>query len=177
MLIGLHGRKGTGKSTAARYLCEQYGFIEFSFAKSLKRACIELFGTTEEQMFGAEKELEDPFWKCTPREMMQMVGTAVRSLPIRNIFIRNVQKQIASHPNSRIVVSDIRYDDEAKALLEMGACIWKIERTTSFIDHHESEQQRVDCIEETIPNNKTLKQFYEQIDLIIAYKEKRCHPE
>ena len=36
MLIGLVGKKKSGKTTAANYLIEQHDFISFAFASPLK---------------------------------------------------------------------------------------------------------------------------------------------
>lgn len=42
MIIGLTGRKRSGKSTAARYLVENHGFTELSFAARLKKMAVDV---------------------------------------------------------------------------------------------------------------------------------------
>lgn len=42
MIIGLTGRKRSGKSTAARYLVENHGFTELSFAAPLKKMALDI---------------------------------------------------------------------------------------------------------------------------------------
>ena len=36
MIIGLAGKKGSGKDTIAEYLCAQYGFINYGFGDPIK---------------------------------------------------------------------------------------------------------------------------------------------
>ena len=61
-LIGLAGRAGSGKSTAAAWLVRERGAVEVSLAAPLKRLAMEVFGFSEEQCFGtqADKEAKDP---------------------------------------------------------------------------------------------------------------------
>ena len=58
MIIGLSGKKGSGKSTVAEYLRKRYDFEELAFATALKRACIEIFGLSEHQVFGTQEDKE-----------------------------------------------------------------------------------------------------------------------
>src|SRR5258708_6546586 len=89
-LIALVGFKGSGKDTAGRFLVENYGFRNFSFAESLKDALASIFcwdralieGDTGESR--AWRETVDSWWSeklgipnFTPRLAMQLVGTDV----------------------------------------------------------------------------------------------------
>ena len=47
----------------------------FNFADPLKNAIGEIFGFSYEQLHGKEKEIVDPFWGVTPRELFQKIGT------------------------------------------------------------------------------------------------------
>lgn len=75
ILIGLVAPKRSGKDTAANYLCSSYGFKKYNFADPLKRGIGEIFGLTYNQLDGDEKEIIDPFWGVTPRELLQKIGT------------------------------------------------------------------------------------------------------
>lgn len=176
IIIGLNGLKGTGKSTVAEYLKKNYNFEEYAFADSLKRACIEIFGLEEKQVFGSQidKEAIDSFWGTSPRIMLQQVGTAIRNLnnPLNNIWIRNLQRKIKirieNNSNVYIVVSDIRYKDEAKLIKDMGGIIINIKRHTNYIDHHESEQQIINA-DFIISNDDTKKNLFSCIDDILRF--------
>lgn len=75
ILIGLVAPKQSGKDTAANYLCTAYGFSKYNFADPLKNAIGNIFGFSYEQLHGKEKEIVDPFWGVTPRELFQKIGT------------------------------------------------------------------------------------------------------
>jgi hypothetical protein len=75
ILIGLVAPKRSGKDTAANYLCSSYGFKKYNFADPLKKGIGEIFGFSYEQLEGKNKEIIDPFWGVTPRELFQKIGT------------------------------------------------------------------------------------------------------
>jgi hypothetical protein len=63
-IIGIAGRAGVGKSTVAEMLVRKFDFAAVSLADPLKRVAKELWGFTEEQLWGpSEKRNEpDPRW-------------------------------------------------------------------------------------------------------------------
>src|SRR5579863_3132559 len=54
VIIGITGRKRSGKDTVGNYLVEHYGFVKVSFADTLKEACKIIFGFSDEQVYGDE---------------------------------------------------------------------------------------------------------------------------
>jgi len=90
-LIGLVGRKRSGKDSVADYLISNNQFKKYSFADPLKRALIEIFGFTENQMWGSEKDKEtiDPRWNISPRKAMQIVGTELFQYAIHTHLTEN----------------------------------------------------------------------------------------
>jgi hypothetical protein len=76
-LIGLVAPKQSGKDTIGDYLCGKYSFKKYNFADPLKEGVRKIFGFTEEQLYGNEKEIIDPFWGVSPREVLQKMGTEV----------------------------------------------------------------------------------------------------
>ena len=63
-IIGIAGKAGAGKDTVANILVEKFGYAKVSFADPLKRVALDLWGFTEEQLWGpSEKRNEpDPRW-------------------------------------------------------------------------------------------------------------------
>lgn len=68
--ISITGVKGSGKSTAARYLVQKYGYVESSFAAPLKRAAQLAFPLVPEENFWGPSELRE-----LPVEAYPMAGT------------------------------------------------------------------------------------------------------
>lgn len=52
-VIGFCGFKGSGKDTSADYLCSRYDYQKTLLAYPLKKACQQIFGFTDEAVFGA----------------------------------------------------------------------------------------------------------------------------
>src|ERR1700733_9341253 len=75
ILIGITGRKRSGKDTIGDYLVNNYGFIRVAFADTLKKALKEIFEFSDEQLYGDEKETVDDYWGHSPRDLLQKIGT------------------------------------------------------------------------------------------------------
>lgn len=77
ILIGLVAPKQSGKDTAADYLCQKYHFKKYNFADPLKEGIGKMFGFSHDQLYGKDKEIIDPFWGVSPREVLQKMGTEI----------------------------------------------------------------------------------------------------
>ena len=88
MLIGITGKRGHGKTTAANVLIRDFGFIEYSFAKPLKEICKIMFRLTDEQVYGDYKIKEkiDERIGRSPREILQLIGTEFGRERLHDIF-------------------------------------------------------------------------------------------
>jgi hypothetical protein len=75
MIVGILGKKRSGKDTTGDYLVANKNFVKYSFANPIKRGAMELFGFTEDQVFGDAKDEIDPTWGITPRLVLQIMGT------------------------------------------------------------------------------------------------------
>ncbi len=154
IIIGLCGAAGSGKSEAAKYLVEHHGFTELAFATPLKKACAALFDLDISKFNDPEqKQVMDPRWKVTPRIIMQAVGSMIRdhmpdAIPHLNLtedkrffaHLFEIYMQDASE-DARIVVSDVRFEDEAQAILNVGGQLYCVDNPSiDSTDTHESEQ-------------------------------------
>jgi hypothetical protein len=130
LLIGLSDKAGSGKSTVADYLTGAHGYQQFAFADVLKEVVQTAFHFSDEQMRGG-KEFIDPRFEKSPRWCLQYFGTAFRAV-WPEIWIWNLRSKIldflalnGQHP---IVITDVRFRDEAEALKRLGAVLVRIER-------------------------------------------------
>jgi hypothetical protein len=158
-LLGLYGQKQQGKSTIAQFLVERHQYQEFSFAGVLKKGVAHLFSLSWSQMEDARlKETLDLRWGVTPRYLLQRVGTELfrqqitRYLPHIRLqkvfwidhFLHWHQKLMETQPHCRMVVSDVRFQDEIEIIQDCGGDIWCVQRqmvpSTSSVDVHVSEQ-------------------------------------
>lgn len=145
-IIGLTGKAGAGKDTVADYLCERHGFVRYAMASPLKRMlrCIGVDADTRET-----KELPHPVFGVSPRRFAQTLGTEWGRQMIRDdiwllcadIFIQaQIDREPFIKPLDGIVITDIRFDNEAKWLLSRGGLLWEIRRGEApKVEAHVSE--------------------------------------
>lgn len=60
MIVGLSGQAGSGKDTVADFLVEHHGFVKIALADPIKRAAMEWWDFTEEQLWGPSSERNKP---------------------------------------------------------------------------------------------------------------------
>ena len=138
-IIGLGHKKGSGKDATADIL-EQVAMskgqkvIRLAFADTLKAVVGILFGLSSEQLTTQEgKATVDPFWGVTPRQMLQWVGTdCCRNVLHPKIWItillRNLQQSIELDQDTLVLITDVRFPDEADAIRDWGGTLWRIDR-------------------------------------------------
>jgi hypothetical protein len=136
MIIGLNGIAGAGKDSVADGLIqwslqgnrELYPMRKESFAGGLKRACIELFGFADNAYEDRTiKEGIDPVWGFSPRWAAQYVGTdLLREHIADDFFIRSMISR-CNKAAQHVVVSDVRFDNEAEWILSVGGIVLTID--------------------------------------------------
>ena len=178
MLIGIIGKKRSGKDTSGDYLVKNRNFTKYSFANPLKRGAMEMFGFTEDQVFGDAKDIIDPVWGVTPRLVLQVLGTELfqfdlqRHIPEfktigRGFWVKRFKQWYANNKNLDVVICDVRFQHEADSILEMGGQVWKVQRPgLVFEDEHASEMEmdKIQGVTHIIQNDGTLDDLYNKID-------------
>lgn len=138
-VIGITGKAGHGKDTVGGILCNDHGFWSMHYSEPIKRACAELFDVPLERFYDPEaKEVADPGWNdWSPRKMMQWLGTdAVRRDVDADFFVKHMRRRIAARPGQDIVVTDVRFDNEARMLRDaFGAEIWLVDASKRLADN------------------------------------------
>lgn len=166
VLIGLVGRKQSGKDTFADYLVSQYGFTKQAFAGPVKEVCRAMFLLTPEQLEDPQqKETVDGRWGLTPRQMMQKVGTdMVRRVWDEDFWLKNMDLRLCG---GDVVVSDVRFPNEAQYIRDRGGVLVRIAHNGGALeDPHTSETSQESIREDVcVVNEKNgLTAFYETIE-------------
>ena len=164
MIIGLTGKAGSGKDTAAAKFVES-GFEHYWFSKPMKDACKVIFGWTDEHVYGKLKEIVDPRFGVSPRMALQTLGTEWGRDCINKDLWVNIAKMKMENTES-IVISDCRFDNEATIIRSMGGIIVNVVRgDVEEVNTHTSETGiNPALINITIENNGTIKQLHEKIE-------------
>ena len=190
MIIGLSGKKFSGKDTCADFLVKEYNFEKIAFAFFLKEALKVLFAWDDHVFEPTEKEKKDKYWDICPREICQLLGTNFlrdtlsnkishefrlyngeihySSFHIKrlNILVNELIKK-----KKNVVFTDIRFEDEFNYVKALGGKIIKIERDSvndNEYSEHISEQtiDKLNNFDYILKNNNTKESFYNEINEI-----------
>lgn len=171
MIIGLTGKARSGKDTAAEYLA-QYGFEHYWFSKPMKDACASIFGWGDEHLYGDLKEVTDIRFGCSPRQALQTLGTEWGRDCIGEDLWIDIAKQKMLNAES-IVISDVRFDNEARAIRDMGGVVVEIIRDDAqSVNAHSSEQGiEKELISMTLENNSSKRDFLNIVHYVFIEKD------
>jgi len=207
MIIGFIGLIGSGKDTAADYLVNFHEFRKESFAGTLKDATAAVFGWDRTLLEGRTKqsrdwrEKVDMWWSerlgmpnLTPRWILQYWGTEVCRLGFHDdIWIASLENKMRQ-TNDNIVISDVRFPNEIKAIHNVGGIVVRVTRgedpywfndAIKMNSGDEQAKQRIQeqgihssetswigsKVDHVISNNGTVDALYQQIQELIKSPE------
>lgn len=175
-IIGLCGKKFSGKDTVANYLSKK-GYYKYALADPLKQICKIIFDFNDDQLYGNLKEKTDHKWKITPRQVFKYIGTEIFRDNINKIldnsnsdfWINILINKIRNSNREKIVISDIRFQNEIDIIQKEFNCIFiNINRTNNNLidDLHISENSidNLEGIDHIIDNNSSYNDLYDKIE-------------
>ena len=147
-LIGIAGKKRSGKNTAADILTQFGGYSQFSFANPLKAMLETLLhqlnidpDTRYKMLHGDLKEMPCPqLCGKSTRHALQTLGTEWgRDCIDRDFWVTACIQRAKLVPKA--VITDVRFYNEAQGIREAGGIIIMLERNESLKqqDDHPSE--------------------------------------
>lgn len=182
-VIGVIGKMGSGKSTVAHILLEKHNFVSIAVADPLKRIVQEMFDIPGECLWGPSEARTGQI-----REMLQKLGTDYGRYFDEDLWANKLHNRIKSlrqkkvdpffpdyvftNPGMNVVVSDIRFPNEAKVIRSLGGTLCKVVRDVvpqrDATDHHISETA-MDNIryDYTIINNGSLEDLENAVDAVM----------
>lgn len=186
MIIGITGHKRSGKDTTYQIIQQIYPYAERrAFADKLKQSAAALLGIPVEEI---ERLKTDPSYHLTVqhfnvfeyspiaqmnvRTFLQRYGTEAHrevfgeDFWLEQCLPRDEMSNYLDH-KKLIVVTDVRFDNEASWIIRMGGDIWSLNRDAvkDESDEHASEVPvDGDYVSVKIDNNGTLDDLYTKIE-------------
>lgn len=143
MLIGLSGYARSGKDTVAELLCLNYGYKRVSFADPMRQA-LYVLSPKLDNIVRLSEYVDDYGWDVAKqnqevRRLLQVFGTEVgRKMFGLDFWIDIALKDLSG--DTQVVISDVRFPNEADAIAKLGGSVWRINRKNhSAVNGHASE--------------------------------------
>jgi hypothetical protein len=120
-VLGICGHAGAGKDMVADYLVKELGFVRMALADPLKEIANKYFNVPWDVLRRSDKP-EKVRW------LLQQLGTEIGRAYDPDLWVKYLDFQMATSPEKRIVITDVRFPNEAKFLVENGADLILIRR-------------------------------------------------
>lgn len=181
MIIGISGKAGSGKDTAAKMLEVLYAnpnisYEDFAnkryknfadiqivhFADTLKETAQVLFRIGEWETNTQEGKKTTINWiGKTVRELLQGIGQGLRDAIDPNLWVKILFANTESWTN--YIIADVRYPNEIKAIKERNGILLRIDRKGAGAGNHSSEIALDDYKEWDvhIENNGSIEDLFE----------------
>ena len=180
ILIGLCGPAGCGKDTVAYLLHKHGAFHRYTMAKAMKQGLEVMLGVPMEIWDDrVAKETVIPWIGKSPRQLAQTLGTEWgRNLIHQDIWLRRMLREwdeVRTYVSPRMVVTDVRFDNEAQAIKNAGGTVWKVERpgVTAVAAHVSEKGVSSALIEGVVKNTGSLDQLDANIQQWVKFLMRR----
>jgi hypothetical protein len=181
-LIGICGRKNTGKTTAAKYLCNKLSnTVEVSFSDPIKDICGIVFGWNKEQLNStSNKDWKEQVDKSAslihgqpivPRKVMQLIGTDMfRKQFSEDCWINIARERVRSlrEQGFNVIISDVRFQNEADMIKSSNGIIIKLLNNSILVDEHISEITSDSIVADYEISNLYNSTFFSKLDEVVS---------
>jgi dephospho-CoA kinase len=170
MIIGLSGYAQSGKDTIAQILVEDYGYSRIAFADIIRTAVYRLNPIVSLEGLRLAHLVDLEGWdiaKQLPevRRLLQVMGSEVG----RDMIDPQIWVEITlgtAHRKDKIVISDVRFRNEAEEIKYKGGQIWRISRIDrdAPVNVHRSETDMDTWnFDQYIANNGTIEDLRDEV--------------
>lgn len=171
-IIGIHGKRGSGKDTIANHIKTYHTrhFRSVAFADPIRAMLKAGLGLTDAHFEYPLKDEVMPEYGIRPRDLMQPLGTEfgrehLSKIPgwllEDNLWVKRAEPMVNLYKDSgfNVLITDVRFENEAKWIREQGGEVWHITRPSlTTVDGHKSEAgvKFVKGVDKRIMNDQTL---------------------
>lgn len=128
-LVGITGKARSGKDTFAKELI-RHGYRRAAFADALKQVTA-LIANEEPSLYFDEVTKEEYSYALgmTRRKALQLLGTeGIRNTLGADVWVRRLLREWQADGMPATVITDVRFDNEAEAVIRAGGHIVRIVR-------------------------------------------------
>lgn len=184
-VIGITGKKRSGKDTFAAHLIENHGYTQVRFADPLRAVAkainpiVGCYGTRETyrltDALGPEDDWEVAKELPEVRRLLQVIGTeAGRDILGENVWVDAAERVIDSIPGP-VVVTDVRFWNEVDLIADLGTLV-RVTRPSlgTPTDQHPSETALDDLVMPTdfdVVNDGTIADLHAHAERIARSPE------
>ena len=178
-IIGLTGYAQSGKDTFASILVEKYGYSRIAFADKIRDflyginpmvACSPT-GYLQDlvNLVGWDKAKQEP----QVRRLLQDLGISARDLISEDIWVTAALSSVSK--DQRVVITDVRFENEAAMIKSMGGQLWRVKRSgVGPVNDHVSESEMDGYkVDQIFVNNGTL----DDLEVLITTRMRNAFPE
>ena len=181
ILIGLTGRARSGKTTAAEHLARTYLLEQYAFADPLRDGLMAIFNLDPTDFEGDRKEQTLGWLDCSPRQLMQSMGTEwARNTVHPDVWVKLAEQNLEYMTKALgavlgFVVSDVRFENEADLIRRRGGTVIHILRPNALaVNPHISEAGiAANSADLTLPNSGTVEGFLRSLDEVFLMIRER----
>jgi hypothetical protein len=133
LLIGLTGLAGSGKSTVAGMLADEFAFTELALADPILEMLCTLFQTAGvDQAWAVERALKEQptLLGYSYRHLAQTLGTEWGRSLAEDFWLRVIalRLQTPELEGENVVISDVRFPNEAEFIRQRGGVVVRVLR-------------------------------------------------
>lgn len=167
MLIGLCGRAQAGKSAAAKFLVDSHGFEMVALADPIREFVAKLVNCGIHDLDVCKDHPNELLAGHSPRYAMQTLGTQWgRDTISSTLWLDICMRRVDALVRRDVVIPDVRFDDEARAITQRGGIIVHVSRPgDSIIESAHASEQGIShgLIHAFVENNTTLDWLHTQL--------------
>ena len=187
ILIGFTGQPGSGKNAAADHLTARHDFRQVAFADAIRQAVLTIDPWVD-TFYRLREVVRAWGWETAKRNspevrrLLQVFGTEVgRDMFGTESWVDQVFKKLDSFPQGqRVVITDVRFANEADALWARGGFLVRLRRDASHhggvLDHRSETESAALVPDYYLSNQTSLEELHRRLDrLVIRLSKQRSN--
>lgn len=180
--VGIIGRARVGKDTAGKWLVDNRGHRRVAFADALRLAAWRIDPITHAGGWGEQRRWSDiitgdgSYERAKDevpevRRFLQSFGATIRELD-EDFWLRTALKKVteANEAGVPVVITDVRYPNEAESLRRAGFHLVYIDRPgVPQLDHESEGALTEDDADYTIRNSGTVEHLHNGMEFVAEH--------